>query len=71
VVTIYGLANAIIRVLNSRSEVVFSHKDYVDVELRVPQVSKAKNLLGFEARVGLEEGIRLTADYYRNTLVST
>jgi len=36
------------------------------VELRVPSVRKAKELLGFEAKIGLEEGIRRTAEYYRS-----
>jgi UDP-glucose 4-epimerase len=37
----------------------------VDVELRVPSVRKAKELIGFEAKVDLDEGIQLTAEYYR------
>jgi UDP-glucose 4-epimerase len=66
VVTIYGLANTVVRVLNSRSPIVFSQKDYVDVELRIPSVRKARDLLHFEAKVDLEEGIRRTADHYRS-----
>ena len=65
VVTIYGLANTIIRVLGSKSPVRFTLKYYVDVELRIPSVTKARELLGFEAKVDLEEGIQLTAEYYR------
>jgi UDP-glucose 4-epimerase len=65
VVTIYGLANAIVRVLGSQSEIRFIRKDYADVELRVPHVAKARDLLGFDAKVDLEEGIRRTAEYYR------
>ncbi len=65
VTTIYGLANTVIRVLNSKSQIVFTRKAYVDVELRVPSVHKAKKLLGFEAKIDLEEGVRRTADYYR------
>jgi len=65
VVTIYGLANTVIRVLDSSSEISFTRKDYVDVELRVPSVTKAEQLLGFTAKVDLDEGIRRTADYYR------
>ena len=65
VVTIYGLANAVVRVLGSRSPIVFARKDYADVELRVPAVRKAREILGFEARVDLEEGIARTAAYYR------
>jgi UDP-glucose 4-epimerase len=66
VVTIYGLANTVVRVLGSKSSVVFTRKDYADVELRVPSVRKARELLGFEAKVDLEDGIRRTAEYDRS-----
>jgi UDP-glucose 4-epimerase len=65
VTTIYGLANTVVRVLNSKSDIVFTRKDYADVELRVPSVLKAKEILGFEAKVDLEEGLISTANYYR------
>jgi UDP-glucose 4-epimerase len=64
VVTIYGLANTVVRVLNSASPIVFTEKHYADVELRIPSVTKARELLDFEARVDLEEGIRRTARSY-------
>jgi UDP-glucose 4-epimerase len=65
VTTIYGLANTVIRVLGSKSPIQFNRKDYVDVELRVPSVAKSRELLGFEAKVDLEEGIRRTAEFWR------
>ena len=65
VVTIYGLANTIVRVLGSKSPIRFANKDYVDVELRVPSVVKARELIGFVAKVDLEEGIRRTGDFWR------
>jgi UDP-glucose 4-epimerase len=68
VVTIYGLAQTVVRVLGSRSNIIFTRKDYADVELRVPSVDKAKQLLGFEARIDLEEGIRRTAEYFRGLM---
>jgi UDP-glucose 4-epimerase len=68
VVTIYGLANTIVRVLHSDSPIRFSRKDYVDVELRIPAVKKALEILDFEAQVDLDEGIRRTADYYREVM---
>ncbi len=68
VVTIYGLANTIVRVLHSESPIRFSRKDYVDVELRIPAVQKARELLDFEAKVDLEEGIRCTAEYYKKVV---
>jgi UDP-glucose 4-epimerase len=69
VTTIYGLASAVVRVLNSSSPITFARKDYVDVELRVPSVIKARELLGFESKIDLDEGIRRTADYYREQMV--
>jgi len=65
VVTIYGLANTVVRVLGSKSPIVFTHKSYVDVDLRIPSVRKALDVLGFEAKVDLEEGILLAAEHYR------
>ena len=65
IVTIYGLASAVIRVLGSSSTIEFTRKDYADVELRIPSVQKAREIIGFEAKVDLEEGIRRTAEYYR------
>ena len=65
VVTIFGLASAIVRILGSKSEIRFVRKDYADVELRVPVVNKARELIGFEAKIDLDEGIQRTADYYR------
>ena len=61
VTTIYGLASTVVRVLQSQSPLVFTRKDYADVELRIPSVNKARELLGFEAKVDLEDGIQRTA----------
>jgi UDP-glucose 4-epimerase len=39
---------------------------YEDVRNRVPEISKARNLLGFEPQVGLEEGLRKTIEWQRS-----
>ncbi|MGQ0798264.1 MAG: NAD-dependent epimerase/dehydratase family protein [Methanobacteriota archaeon] len=68
VVTIYGLANTVIRVLGSRSAIEFVPRPSADIELRVPSVDKAERVLGFRAKVDLEEGIRRTAEYFKRSL---
>ncbi len=68
VTTIYGLASTVVRVLNSKSQIIFVRKDYADVELRIPSVQKALDLLGFESKVDLDEGILRAAEYYRDHL---
>ena len=71
VVTIYGLANAIVRVLESKSPIRFVPKGYVDIDLRVPNTDKARDLLGFEARIDLEEGLLRTGRHYSTKLPSS
>lgn len=68
VTTIYGLASTVLRITGSTSTVSFVRKDYADVELRVPSVAKARDLIGFEAEVDLDEGIAATAAHVRARL---
>ena len=67
--TIYGLAQTVCRILKSQSEIRFDPPLSADVELRIPDTKKALELLGFEAKVDLAEGIKLTAEWYRNNLL--
>lgn len=61
VTTIYGLAEAVCRVVGSDSKIVFREALSADIELRIPKVGKAKELIGFEAMISLEEGVKRTA----------
>jgi UDP-glucose 4-epimerase len=65
VITILGLAESVLRVLKSDSRIVFKPSLSADIELRIPNVNKARKLIGFEAKVTLEEGIKRTAAWYR------
>ncbi len=64
VMTIHGLAQTVVRVLKSSSTIKFAMKNYADVELRVPSVKKARALIGFEAKIDLEEGIQRSAEFF-------
>ena len=64
VVTIYGLATMVCRVLGSKSKIIFKDPLSADVELRIPETKKAYDLLGFKAKIDLEEGILKTAKWY-------
>jgi nucleoside-diphosphate-sugar epimerase len=67
-VTIYDLALRIRRLTGLDRELVFQPLHYTDVELRVPNVDKARDLLGFEAQVELDEGLERTIAWYREKL---
>jgi len=68
VTTVYGLASTIIRILKSESKIGFIWKDYADIELRVPDTKWAMTQIDFESKVDLEEGIPITAQYYRDLM---
>jgi UDP-glucose 4-epimerase len=58
------LANTIVRLTNSKSEIVFKPHPGPEVELRVPSIEKASTLLGFKPTVSLEAGIARTIPWY-------
>jgi nucleoside-diphosphate-sugar epimerase len=49
----------------SRSEIVFQALPEDDPKKRKPDIAKARELLGWEPRVTLEEGLRETVAYFR------
>lgn len=68
IITTLGLAQTVCRVLNSKSRILFRDQLSADIELRIPSVEKAEQILGFKAKVDLDEGITKTADYFRTLL---
>jgi UDP-glucose 4-epimerase len=64
-VTVLDLAQRIKRVAESESEIIFRPLHYTDVEIRIPNVDKARKLLGFDAKVDLDEGLARTIAWYR------
>jgi len=65
-ITILGLAEKIIQLAGSSSEIFHVPKTYVDVDFRMPNIKKAKMLLGFEPKIDLNEGIARTIEWYRS-----
>jgi nucleoside-diphosphate-sugar epimerase len=66
--TIYHLARMIVQAANSRSELRFVDWGFVDVELRIPDVRKAEQKLGFRAKVDLDVGLERTLEWYRRKM---
>jgi dTDP-glucose 4,6-dehydratase len=60
--TLLELAEAVIRLTGSPSEIVFEALPIDDPQVRRPDITRAKQVLGWEPRVGLEEGLRRTLE---------
>jgi len=66
VVTTYGLAQTVCRVLQSNSKISFKPALSAEVELRIPSVEKTQDILAFSAKINLDEGIIKTAEWLKN-----
>jgi nucleoside-diphosphate-sugar epimerase len=71
VVTIYDLALRIRRLTGAEVEIVQRPLHYMDVEMRIPNVDKARKLLDWEAQVDLDDGLARTIAWYREQLALT
>ncbi|MDD9943621.1 MAG: SDR family oxidoreductase [Myxococcales bacterium] len=69
--TIKQLAEMIIELTGSKSELVFKPLPVDDPTRRCPDIGKAKRLLDWEPRVSIEEGLQHTIDYFRATEPAT
>ncbi len=65
VCTIFDLARTVVRLAQSTSKLRFVNWPHTDVELRIPNITKARTVLGFEPRVDLDEGLLRTIEWYR------
>lgn len=64
--TILSLAEMIKKTINSSSEIVFADSFEDDPRQRKPDISKAKKILNWEPKVGLEEGLLKTIEYFKS-----
>jgi dTDP-glucose 4,6-dehydratase len=60
--TIRELAEAVLKATGSKSQIVFEALPVDDPQVRQPDITRARQLLGWEPEVGLDEGLRLTIE---------
>jgi dTDP-glucose 4,6-dehydratase len=63
--TIEDIARAIITMTGSKSQIVYRPLPEDDPKVRQPDITRARTLLGWEPRVGLEAGLTKTLEYFR------
>jgi len=66
--TILECARRVIAATNSRSKIKFEPLPQDDPKQRRPDISKAKRLLGWEPKVELEGGLKLSLEYFRQAV---
>jgi dTDP-glucose 4,6-dehydratase len=66
--TILECANKVIAVSGSASKIQFEPLPQDDPRQRCPDISKARLLLGWEPKVNLESGLKLSLEYFRRAV---
>jgi len=66
--TILDCAQAVLRVTGSRSQIAYKPLPKDDPTQRQPDITKAKSLLGWEPKIDLETGLKLSLDYFRTCI---
>jgi UDP-glucuronate decarboxylase len=66
--TVLELARAVLSLTGSKSRIVHEPLPEDDPKVRRPDIAKARALLGFEPRVNLEEGLKMTIESFRRAL---
>jgi len=66
--TVRELAELTIKMTNSKSLLQFQPLPTDDPTRRRPDITRAKQLLGWEPRIGIEEGLTHTINYFRDHL---
>jgi len=64
--TILECARRVLAVTASKSQIRYEPLPQDDPKQRQPDITKARTLLGWEPRIDLETGLRLSLDYFRN-----
>ena len=67
--TIKQIAETIIRMTGSTSQLVYRPLPEDDPKVRQPDITKARTLLGWEPKVSLEDGLTKTIEYFRKKVL--
>jgi dTDP-glucose 4,6-dehydratase len=63
-ITIKQFAEEVIKQTNSNSKIVYKPLPVDDPKVRQPNIEKAKKILGWEPKIGREEGLKITIEYF-------
>jgi dTDP-glucose 4,6-dehydratase len=67
-ITVKEFADEVIRVIGSKSKIVFEQLPIDDPKVRQPSIEKAKKVLGWEPKVDRKSGLEKTIKYFNEVL---
>ncbi|HPA36977.1 MAG TPA: SDR family oxidoreductase [Chitinophagales bacterium] len=67
-ITLLQFAEEILKLIDTPSKISYHPLPTDDPKQRRPDITKAKNILGWEPKVGREEGLKITLEYFKKEL---
>ena len=67
--TMLGLAETVLRLTKSKSKIIFEPLPLDDPQQRRPDISRAKEILNWEPKVQLVEGLQETIEYFKELIL--
>ena len=67
-ITIKQFAEEVIKITETKSKIVYNPLPEDDPKVRQPDISKAQNILGWTPKVGREDGLKITIEYFKDRL---
>jgi dTDP-glucose 4,6-dehydratase len=67
-ITLLQFAEEILKLIDTKSKMVFLPLPTDDPKQRRPDITKAKNILGWEPKVERSEGLKITLEYFKKEL---
>ena len=64
-ITIEDFAKEVIKLTGSKSKLIYQELPVDDPKVRQPDITRAKNILGWQPKVDREEGLKITLEYFK------
>ena len=68
-ISLKDFAEEVIHLCNSKSKIVYKELPEDDPKVRQPDITRAKNILGWQPKVSREEGLKITLEYFKKEVL--
>jgi dTDP-glucose 4,6-dehydratase len=68
-ISLKDFAEEVIQLCNSKSKIVYKELPEDDPKVRQPDITRAKNILGWQPKVSREEGLKITLEYFKKEVL--
>lgn len=68
-ITIKLFAEEVLRIMDSKSKIIYEPLPQDDPKVRQPNIEKAKKILGWQPKIDRSEGLKITIEYFKNLVL--